>query len=594
MAKRMKVRPSAVSIPVRLLEQRKLSDGISEVVLQPLTDKGRKSLANYKGIRAILCHGSKKFGLKSVCASSSYLWTCAHKDPLPDTATLQVCMGRGLFAVSEIPLGSRFSYVGNVVTPDEIAVKKHSSYLLTLPCGLIVDGQAKGGMANYCNHGGPKNKNAYIDVDSVRENPNGTVRVDAVTARTIRAGEEILLDYNGRGGCAPHTYYFPDKLSPNLADAIAFNHAHSRSHRFAIGDRALLARGVRDDESRTKHKKWHPWLDLVLLETVHQCAVFSSKTGLPEGCTWCGKRLQAFAKNERITLPLPFLEHKHIFYLCAPDGRLVGDGVEILQVRIAARFAPDMYVLDYDGAGTLGYAEGRVLMSSPKENARPTKRKRTQKLRPGDKVVVASVRDPTTNTFTASYEGAVAWVRADGRYTVASENGIFVDSGVAPSHVTLRDGGEQKRCRGISADPLMPQVPPLVILSALQRGGERRLLARAGGRTRWIGATAHRNGWLRNGVRVAWAERTDGGWVYRSGTLRGHRAPFSVWRDDYPASWQHEKTLSKKEALQWRLNYVEWLGAARSCPFCGVSGVPCTKECRKEEAYKLNRYFKHT
>ena len=63
MAKRMKVRPSAVSIPVRLLEQRKLSDGTSEVVLQPLTDKGRKSLANYKGIRAILCHGSKKFGL---------------------------------------------------------------------------------------------------------------------------------------------------------------------------------------------------------------------------------------------------------------------------------------------------------------------------------------------------------------------------------------------------------------------------------------------------------------------------------------------------------------------------------------------------
>ena len=121
----------------------------------------------------------------------------------------------------------------------------------------------------------------------------------------------------------------------------------------------------------------------------------------------------------------------------------MGDGVEILQVRIAARFAPDMYVLDYDGAGTLGYAEDRALMSSPKENARPTKRKRTQKLRPGDKVVVASVRDPTTNTFTASYEGSVAWVRADGRYTVASENGIFVDSGVAPSHVTLRDGGNR-------------------------------------------------------------------------------------------------------------------------------------------------------
>ena len=167
---------------------------------------------------------------------------------------------------------------------------------------------------------------------------------------------------------------------------------------------------------------------------------------------------------------------------------------------------------------------------------------------------------------------------------------VFVDGSVDPEHITLRDGGDQKRHKGIAGGPL--RIPPLVVISAMQRGGERRLIARAGGRTRWIGPTAYRNSWLRNGVRVAWVERGQGkGWVYRSGTLRGHRAPFSVWRDDYPASGEHYKNISKKKALSWRLNYVEWLGAARSCPSCGVSGSPCTKECRKAEVCMLARYF---
>lgn len=110
--------------------------------------------------------------------------------------------GRGVFALSLIPRGSRvIEYKGELITDDEAdrryAEQQENSphtMLFSVDGNLVIDATRRGNSARWINHSCAPN----CEVDE----KNSRVFIDAV--RDIRQGEELTYDYNLQLG-EPHT-----------------------------------------------------------------------------------------------------------------------------------------------------------------------------------------------------------------------------------------------------------------------------------------------------------------------------------------------------------------------------------------------------
>ncbi len=100
--------------------------------------------------------------------------------------------GKGVFATTFIPKGTRIiEYKGKVI-PDEVADEKYGydegthTFLFLLDNKRVIDANFKGNSARWINHGCNPN------CEAVEE--DGRMFIDA--KRTIKPGEELSYDYN--------------------------------------------------------------------------------------------------------------------------------------------------------------------------------------------------------------------------------------------------------------------------------------------------------------------------------------------------------------------------------------------------------------
>ena len=101
--------------------------------------------------------------------------------------------GRGAFALKRIRKGTRIiEYTGEIITDDEAdrryddeTMARHHTFLFAVDVNHVIDGARKGNAARFINHSCEPNCEAVIE--------ENRVYIDAL--RTIRAGEELLYDY---------------------------------------------------------------------------------------------------------------------------------------------------------------------------------------------------------------------------------------------------------------------------------------------------------------------------------------------------------------------------------------------------------------
>jgi uncharacterized protein len=101
--------------------------------------------------------------------------------------------GRGAFALRTIRKGTRIiEYTGEIITDDEAdrryddeTMARHHTFLFAVDVNHVIDGARKGNAARFINHSCEPNCEAVIE--------ENRVYIDAL--RTIRAGEELLYDY---------------------------------------------------------------------------------------------------------------------------------------------------------------------------------------------------------------------------------------------------------------------------------------------------------------------------------------------------------------------------------------------------------------
>lgn len=93
--------------------------------------------------------------------------------------------GLGLFALAPIPPNKRIVEYRGVIISNEESLEIGGKYLFTLDDNRAIDGRSRDNIARYINHSCRPNAEAYT---------NGK-RVWIWSARTIRAGEEITIDY---------------------------------------------------------------------------------------------------------------------------------------------------------------------------------------------------------------------------------------------------------------------------------------------------------------------------------------------------------------------------------------------------------------
>ena len=101
--------------------------------------------------------------------------------------------GRGAFALRTIRKGTRIiEYTGEIITDDEAdrryddeKMARHHTFLFAVDVNHVIDGARKGNAARFINHSCEPNCEAVIE--------ENRVYIDAL--RTIRAGEELLYDY---------------------------------------------------------------------------------------------------------------------------------------------------------------------------------------------------------------------------------------------------------------------------------------------------------------------------------------------------------------------------------------------------------------
>jgi len=102
--------------------------------------------------------------------------------------------GVGLFAVLPLSVNTRLgSYEGRRMTPLEVEAtdwESHLTYLFGLSDGTVIDGAQGGNELRHLNHSCSPNCEA---VETWA--PDGTLQLDIVTLRDIRAGEELCIDY---------------------------------------------------------------------------------------------------------------------------------------------------------------------------------------------------------------------------------------------------------------------------------------------------------------------------------------------------------------------------------------------------------------
>lgn len=104
--------------------------------------------------------------------------------------------GLGLFALERIPAGRRIiEYTGPILSYEE-AEKKGGKYLLTVDEKRVIDGSPRSNVARYINHSCRPNSEGYVTGK----------RVWIWSVRTIKAGEEITMDYGED--------YFNDHIKP--------------------------------------------------------------------------------------------------------------------------------------------------------------------------------------------------------------------------------------------------------------------------------------------------------------------------------------------------------------------------------------------
>ena len=101
--------------------------------------------------------------------------------------------GKGVFAVADIPAGTRIiEYKGEVITWDQ-ALERHPhdpsqpnhTFFFHLDTGEVIDGNVNGNIARWINHACEPNCEA--------DETNG--RVHVVALRDLMAGEELFYDY---------------------------------------------------------------------------------------------------------------------------------------------------------------------------------------------------------------------------------------------------------------------------------------------------------------------------------------------------------------------------------------------------------------
>jgi uncharacterized protein len=100
-------------------------------------------------------------------------------------AVKRAATGLGLFTLESIPTGKRIiEYIGSVLTYEE-ANKRGGKYLVKIDEKYVIDGSPRSNIARYINHSCRPNAKAYTS----------GVRVWIWSLRTIKAGEEITIDY---------------------------------------------------------------------------------------------------------------------------------------------------------------------------------------------------------------------------------------------------------------------------------------------------------------------------------------------------------------------------------------------------------------
>lgn len=105
-------------------------------------------------------------------------------------------IGLGLFALDAIPADKRIiEYVGSIISYEE-ADKRGGKYLFTIDEKYCIDGSARSNIARYINHSCRPNAAAYTS----------GLRVWIWSSRTIKAGEEITIDYG--------TEYIEEHIKP--------------------------------------------------------------------------------------------------------------------------------------------------------------------------------------------------------------------------------------------------------------------------------------------------------------------------------------------------------------------------------------------
>ncbi|MCX7555818.1 SET domain-containing protein-lysine N-methyltransferase [Xanthomonadaceae bacterium JHOS43] len=117
--------------------------------------------------------------------------------------------GNGVFATVDIPAGKKVcNYIGDIITHDAAdalyadTLDTGHTFLFTLNDEYIVDGNRRGNIARWINHGCTPNCEARI-----AEHPGDDRRLDRVEIHAIRdiaAGEELTYNYGIRLE-VPHT-----------------------------------------------------------------------------------------------------------------------------------------------------------------------------------------------------------------------------------------------------------------------------------------------------------------------------------------------------------------------------------------------------
>ncbi|MCD5382418.1 MAG: SET domain-containing protein [Candidatus Pacebacteria bacterium] len=95
--------------------------------------------------------------------------------------------GLGLYTLVPIPKGSFIiEYVGEHISHDE-SDRRGGKYLFTLSDKIVIDGKARTNTARYINHSCRPNCEAESDEEALK------IRI--LAKRTIKAGEELTIDY---------------------------------------------------------------------------------------------------------------------------------------------------------------------------------------------------------------------------------------------------------------------------------------------------------------------------------------------------------------------------------------------------------------